>query len=290
MNTTLKTLAPAGTLPKDAPPGTVAIKLLVNVSDELQEEYVRQNCKLDVPRLGTDRADGPDEVLIVGGGPSLRDNLHHIRNHKSRGHPIWAANGAHDYLIENDIIPDVMLNLDSGEEHIKVLQKPHKDVIYFVASQCHPNVFEALEGYNIRMWHNYNKGTPALLKELGEEGNIFAGGCSVCLKSVNIAAAMKHKVIHLYGVDSSYGKDDEEDHAYVSEFDEAPTEIFTVNAGEKAFRARGWMIQQSQDFQVQYNQCKSFGIKLTAHGEGLIPHLSTLLDHLEKENERCVTS
>lgn len=92
------------------------------------------------------------EALIVGGGPSLADTLTNLRLRKSRGGVIYALNGTHDWLIKRGIVPDFHVLLDARPDNVCFVQNPHKGVVYLVSAQCHPSIYEALEGYKVVQW------------------------------------------------------------------------------------------------------------------------------------------
>ena len=62
-------------------------------------------------------------VIIVGGGPSLQDNLPKLQFLKKYG-DIFALNGTHDFLIERGIVPDYLVLLDSRPENVTFVQSP----------------------------------------------------------------------------------------------------------------------------------------------------------------------
>lgn len=87
-------------------------------------------------------------VSVVGFGPSIKETWTMLQG------DIWACNGAHDWLIERGVIPKYAMYYDASPVIEKFIGKPHKDVTYLVASRCHQNVFDALEGYNVYVWHS----------------------------------------------------------------------------------------------------------------------------------------
>jgi hypothetical protein len=82
---------------------------------------------------------------IVAGGkrPKCQGQVELIKKMQAAGAPVVAIKGAHDWLIDNGVIPDYALAIDP-QEHRIAFYKPHKAVQYMIASQCHPAMFDNL--------------------------------------------------------------------------------------------------------------------------------------------------
>lgn len=93
------------------------------------------------------------EWAVIGGGPSINEHVETIRKLKSRGVAIVSVNKTHDWLLEHGIVPWGHVLLDPKEWVAGYVARPRKDVRYFVASQCHEDVFDALKGYPVFLWH-----------------------------------------------------------------------------------------------------------------------------------------
>ena len=244
-------------------------------------DQVKINSERDVKWLKPSEKP-PKHVCIVGGGPSLKDDLQGLKLRKRLGHEIWALNGTHDYLIDNGIVPDAHIIMDARPENVKFLKRPHKRVEYRLCSRVHPTLFDAVEGYNVVLWHSYDEGTTEYLQEHHPEKPwaTFTGGGTVALRSMVMAQALGFKFIHLYGLDSSYSEG--ENHAYEQTMNDGE-KVDQIFVGNKEFTAARWMARQTTDFQVQYKQLTEAGIKVSVHGRGLLPYVCKLMGET-KEN------
>ncbi len=222
-------------------------------------------------------------VCIVGGAPSLKDNIESLRRRKRRGQAIWALNGVHDYLIGHKIIPDVCVIVDAQEHNIEFLRNPHPKVGYLIASRCHPSLFDALEGYNVTLWHTWDEGAEDYLKvsRPGKPWAVFAGGGTVALRTLAAVEGLGGKNAHLFGVDSSY--QDDVNHAYSQPMNDGE-KVEEVYIGDRQFRAAPWMIKQVEDFHEQFRQLTEKGIKISVHGEGLLPYVASLMGQAEESS------
>src|SRR6267142_1122250 len=83
-------------------------------------------------------------VAIVASGPSVASQIDVIRQMKQAGTPIVAVRGAHDWLIDNRILPDYAVSVDPLPNSWTCFQHKQKDVRvtiwhpYITKGQTHP--------------------------------------------------------------------------------------------------------------------------------------------------------
>lgn len=211
-----------------------------------------------------------DEVCIVGGGPSLPSVLPSLRMRYQRGAKIWALNGAHDWLMDHAIIPDAMILLDARPEMAQFVARASRKPVYFVAAQCDPAVFDALDGRKVAMWVGYAPGIDTIAASADKPVVVIGGGNTVGLKALCMAVLCKFRSVHLYGFDSCYSVSH---HAYPQPLNDGEQTV-EIEAFGRKFTCSNWMIKQAEDFQNDYINALSAGVKVTVHGDGLIPHLA----------------
>lgn len=215
------------------------------------------------------------KLVICGGGPSLADNLDKIRFRKRRGQTIWALNGVHDYLIENRIIPDAMVMTDSRPADVCFVQKPRKDVKYYIAANCHPDVFAALKGYDVEMWFLNMDETKRVYEPLMNGDRPFHalnGGNTVGLRSMTLGFWNGYRDFTLFGYDSSYRNGD--NHAYRQPLNDGEA-VELVYAGDTPFYAARWMIVQTNVFQKTAKELvEQWGCSINVIGDGLLPFVA----------------
>lgn len=234
------------------------------------------------------------EIMIIGGGPSL--DIAEIRGNAEQGIKAVAVNGAHDFLIENGVIPGAMVIMDSRKMNAKFVQRPHGDCAYLIASQCHPSVFKALEGYNVIRWHTGNEHTrEALAREFGplvhtnwdehpdvgfihpvREVNetapplcMVAGGSTVTMRAINVMYVLGYRKMQVHGMDCCYLAGN--GHAYPQP-DNWSHDIAPVTVGGRTFIAEGWMISQAKDFLHAVKEKFPDDLLLDVRGDGLLAH------------------
>lgn len=92
-------------------------------------------------------------VVICAAGESTLEMLPLIKQRKAEGIAICAVKGVANVLIENGVVPDYAVFMDSQENQVRFFENPHPDVTYYVASNSHPKVFEALKGFKCIQWY-----------------------------------------------------------------------------------------------------------------------------------------
>lgn len=227
-------------------------------------EEIREHVKSAVSRgLPEVRRCNPHKhtISIAGGGPSLNDTMGKLDGY------VAAVNGAHDHLIKQGIIPNACAFLDT-DKIIAGLFTPHKDVTYFVASMCHPDVFDKLQGYHTVVWHA-SSGESCDIRDLLEPDSILIGGGStVTLRWINLAYVCGFRDFRIHGLDSSMR---DTKHAYKQI--EPKEDVFT----SYGFKTNIAMTAQISDFFVMMDRLSEPDvdpIDIELYGDGLLQHLA----------------
>lgn len=241
-------------------------------------EQMRANCKRDLPWFVQGRYADSSDLVVVAGGPSMRHNLHNIRERQRKGARIIACNGARKFLLKNGVKPDAVAFLDMSEDVLHFLGGEHEDdALYLVASIVHPSVLDALSDKELVLFHcDYGDGRNAEQKKILDEhpnkpGMLVGGGNTIGVRCLNLGYLMGFKNIHAYGLDSSFS-DDGQDHAYIKDSGQEPESVKVIYNG-KEYRCSPWMAKQAAEFEFYYRQFSELGQRIFVHGEGLIPDI-----------------
>lgn len=232
--------------------------IIDNVNSSFQRDPPRF---AKLPDLG--KAEGP--IAIIGGGPSLRGEIDNLKKFPG---PLMSCGTCHDYLIDQGVVPTYHVIADSHPVTVNWLKKPHKDVIYLIASQCDPALFKALKDYNVRLWHAF------VIREDGSDVVSFhgeptiPGGDFVIGRAWPMATVLGHKDIHFYGFDCSFPPKCLSQHAYDYDWDtEEPCWVTVDFTGNRHLTTPGWM-NQANMFVKMLTTSPDF--KITIHGDGLV--------------------
>jgi len=205
------------------------------------------------------------DVVIVGGGPSLNDPITMVELHHriAEGCAIWALNGTYRWLLDRKICADAIVLLDARAENERFARGISSDTTAYVASQCHPAVYDALLPDQIVRFD---------LEVMGDCGT------TVGMHAIAVAFVEGFRKIHLYGFDSSYREG--EGHAYQQDLN-AAERIVDAHVGDKVFRAAPWMARQAQDFAEMAQVIAAAGGEIIVHGDGLLPEVARALANPE---------
>lgn len=249
----------------------------VNVTDEALLSNIGASCKRDLPWFeGNGRHEGV--AVLVCGGPSMKNSLPEIRAHKARGAKIVTVNNALKYLVDRGLTPDCHIMLDARPENAAFVKDAPGGVRYFIASQCHPDVLDALSGRDVILWQNMmpGEGMTDILADYALEKPIVPvpGGSTAGLRGLNLIWLSGYRKIHVYGLDSSLA--DGEHHAYPQALND-DDDTLTVIHGGKPYVCTFWMARQAEEFQDQWLHLHRQRVSLFVHGEGLIPDIARQL-------------
>jgi len=206
-------------------------------------------------------------IALVGGGPSLKHTIGDLHKYKDT----MVCGSAHDYVIEQGVIPKYCIVCDPDLFMVRYLQKAKWPITYLIASQCHEKVFEHLDCHSPYIWH------AASGKEFDDE--VFpkdeikvVGGCTVGTRAIGMAMMMGFRNIHLFGFDTCL-TDDYKHHAY--EFLDPDyetlgdiTEIKLEPEG-KTFKVASYMLAQLFDFKYMLTEY-SARLHIEVKGGGLL--------------------
>ncbi len=258
------------------------------MSDELPVciQHMLINSERDLPWVvGGAPHDG--ELVIVGGAPSVLPRMETIQARQRKGATVLALNGANGCLRAQGITPDLVLFVDPSPAVVGfIVEEPNDTTAYLVASTCHPDVFERLHGRDVHVWHpDMPEPELGLMKQILEHyddrpGSLIGGGCTGALRSLSVGAVLGYRIVHMYGVDSSYQRG-LSDHAYEKHDGTEPSPMTAMFEG-KPYCCSPWMIRQADEFRFYYAQMRGLGAKIQVHGDGLIPDICRALKRAER--------
>lgn len=240
------------------------LELLCNTPDEALFANVRENSARYRNWLNAAPAhDG--HAVIVGGGPSLLQNIPAIQWRQGLGQHVFALNGAARFLKKCGITPEYQVILDARAENAGLVSDAGN---HLIASQCHPSVFEHVT--EPVLWHYAAEGIEDHIPPAqgpGERLLLVGGGQTVGLASMALAYAMGYRKLHLFGFDSSHRH--ELGHAYAQPMNDGE-QLCKVTMGGKVFLSSLAMAQQADQFPGVCNDLIDNGCIITVDGDGLI--------------------
>ena len=201
-------------------------------------------------------------ILLVASAPSVKGQLELIKKMKAAGSPIVAIKGAHDWLIDNGVTPDYALAIDP-QEHRIAFYKPQPYVHYMIASQCHPAMFDNLEGCQVTLWHPYVKKG----QDRPKNCMLIGGGTTSGLRAISLFYVLGYRQFELFGFDSCNDGELLRVNGEGLKDGDKLIEVKIDPQGE-TFYCNTAMALQAEHFQTYYDYLPD--AKFNGHGRGLI--------------------
>ena len=246
--------------------------MTMNTTLEKVIANMESNVKLDV-RWFAPRPAKNKTICIVGGAPSLNNNLGELRKRIQLGAKVMSVNGTLKYLLSKGIKPDYHAQFDARPDNAEFVKDAPEGIIYLIGSMSHPSVFEALKGRQVMMWHggfDMDEMKRILEPYQYKPIVIIGGGKTITLRAMWIGYYLGFKRIHVLGIDSCFAE--KSHHAYSQPLNDRDG-YFDVWALGKKYHCAPWMYSQADNFKTVYQMMTEAECDITVHGEGLIPDM-----------------
>lgn len=239
----------------------IETKIKYVATPEEHEANVAANVARGLPSLEK----GPlrtDPIAVVCFGPSLKATRRDIRHFKY----ILTCSGAHRYLIDHGIVPTWHMEGDPRAHKAYFLKRPHRRVQYLLAASCHPATFDAVKGYDVRIWHSLKSAQDLTQQHVYPVGHwVLTGGTNIGLRAMVMARLLGFRDIHIFGMDCSAeaGKMHASDHP-----NEVPDEKYRVVQveGVNYYTTTLWIAYAKAFF---HEVLQLPDVHVTLHGDGL---------------------
>lgn len=178
----------------------------VNTEDKVVFEHVKSCLARGLQEVKPHvRQDVP--IMLIGGGPSLAEYEEEITRKRREGQPMITLNGTYNWAVERGLKPSAQIICDARPFNARFVT-PHVDTCkYLLASQCHPDVFDAApKDERTFVWHAAMNGPIYDLidgiKGKGAEWYPIPGGSTVMLRAFCLLRMLGLWMFEVYGFDS----------------------------------------------------------------------------------------
>lgn len=239
----------------------------------IDEESVRSNIRHNIAQGWQQIFPHPtnDEVcMILGGGPSLPQFEHEIKDLRGAGVKLITLNGSYNWALEHGLTPSAQIIVDARPFNARFTKPVVENCRYIIASQCHPSVFEGLSKEMTWIWHTSAEAFRDVLKEQYEYWWGVPGGSTVLLRAIPLLRMLGFKKFHLFGCDSCFM--DDKHHAYVQDENNSEFVIPVKVTGGRIFKCHPFMVSQAQEL-MEIIKFLGDEIELEIHGDGLLAHI-----------------
>jgi hypothetical protein len=190
------------------------VVLNVKTRNCVPDEEIANNVTINTPNITNwiaPCAPHNKTAIMVSAGPSLKDKdtLRQLKKlYKNKNNLFFCVKHAHDYLIENGIVPFACILLDPRSHVKEFIENPHKDVTYFVATMCHPSTVEQLLEKNAKVI-GYNAQVNAsneAFKKFWSKDNLLMipGGSSSITRGIAMLKTLGFRKFECFAFDSCF--------------------------------------------------------------------------------------
>ncbi len=251
----------------------------LNVEDAVVLDHIRSSIRRGHPQMVASNGPRYERVCLVGSGPSLESTLDDLRAAVLEGAKVVAMNGSAEWCMDHHIRPSAHVILDARATNARFVAHAIPRCAYLIASQCHPAVWDALEGRdNVWIFH------PVFGQERMKESldayymgrwQPVLGGCTVATRALWLMVLQGYRRFDVYGVDSCWMNG--QHHA----FDQPENEkdkMYDVTLEpdgrpelRRTFQASLWHLKQFEDWMEMLRHHGSQW-SMVVHGDGMLAH------------------
>lgn len=228
--------------------------------------YIERNLARGLEEFKPALCTNDGTFVICGAGPSLSKFSRELRAERENGRPICAAKGAHDWLCENGIAPDLFVSIEPRDRRNNLKSESDR-TIYLLASRCSPEVFDHLKDRPVMIWH---------AASCEEENAVFrkhkikalVGGLSTSgLRAVNIGYFLGFRKFVMYGMDSCNAADGMTKRVDGSQSGQT-IEVTVGGENGRKFTCNVAMAKQAQDYNYLFSMMPDITVDIM--GDGLL--------------------
>ena len=257
--------------PKAAWPGKA--NLVIKTQNCVPDQNIKANIKYHMElneSFITECAKHGDTAVMVSAGPGFHERIPEIRKlARQKDQRIICVKHSHDLLIKKKIVPWACMLLDPRSHVQDFIENPHPDVIYFVASMCHPTTLDQLLDKGARVF-GYHAHVGAGEQEVIGKGHFMVGGGSTsAVRGISVLHALGFRKFKLYGYDSCYPDASKID--LEAKDRKGNQKYFQVEVSGRKFVTDAELTAQAQDFDKLMDQAQDLDIEVV--GDGMVSHL-----------------
>jgi hypothetical protein len=232
--------------------------LLPPVPQWQRADHIAKAIARGLPRLLPVEQMRPEPVAVVCFGPSLRRSWPAVRWHPF----IVTCSGAHDFLVSRGIRPTHHVDVDPRQHKAALLANPQPDVKYLIASCCHPDLFDRLQGMDVLLWHAVDSEQDWRLLPPGDW--MMLGGNNVGLRALKLAATLGFRDIHVFGMDGCLA----DDATHAADHPRAPKEAIEIVYDGRRWRTTPVLLHAARSAFIELALMPT--VKVEFHGDGLV--------------------
>jgi 6-hydroxymethylpterin diphosphokinase MptE-like len=251
----------------------------VNVEEAIILDHVRSAIRRGHPQI---RPQAPtyDRIALVGSGPSLAETEQELVQAVREGAKLVTLNGAYHWCLAHNLQPRTQIVLDARPSNARFVQPEVPGCRYVLASQCAPEVWDAVAG-RPQVWiFHASTGLSGPLREILDtfyQGQWFGvtGGVTVLTRALNLLRALGYLRFDLFGCDSCWMHGEHHAMAQPENAHDKCVRLRVWWPGDptkgRTFICSPWHLKQFEDF-LQTIRINGNNYQIAVHGHGLLAY------------------
>jgi hypothetical protein len=264
---------------------TAEDQILANIQSSIRRGYPQM-------RTGPNRG---ERICLVGSGPSLDSTLPELRQLVWDGANLVTLNGAYHWCIAHNLRPNTQIVMDARPSNARFVSPPVPHCRYVLASQCAPEVWDAVEGRpDVWIWHPVVRTESQYSEVLDEfyrgQWVGIGGGTTVASRAIYLLRTVGYLRFDLFGIDCCWM--DDKHHAIPQPENDSDiktrrsVQVGFKHSGEtRTFQASSWHVKQCEDMLTTMH-INGKHYKLNVHGDGMLAYI---INQLGSESLDAVT-
>ena len=187
----------------------------LSVENDKWLENIAHNIQLDVPNAKACDYN-PRTMVMVCGGVTAKNYLEEIRAKSlDPEYDVFCSNKTGEWLLQNGIVPQYHMIIDSRKAKLKDVALTHPDITYLLALNVDPSVFDALKNHKVlKFFCPSNIGGEELDKQevekyITEPMLMVCGGTMAGVRAITLAEGLGYRSLEYYGFDACLASIDE---------------------------------------------------------------------------------
>lgn len=264
----------------------------MNTGEDQLLANIQRSVRRGYPQMRTGPARG-ERIALVGSGPSLDSTLDELRQLVWEGAILVTLNGAYHWCIAHNLRPNTQIVMDARPSNARFVNPPVPHCRYVLASQCAPEVWDAVEGRSdVWIWHPVvrTEGAPTALldKFYGGQWVGIGGGTTVASRAISLLRTVGYLRFDLFGIDCCWM--DDQHHAIPQPENDSDIRTrrsvkvgFKHSPETRTFEASSWHVKQCEDM-LTTMQINGKHYTLNIHGDGMLAYIINQLGSESPEN------
>lgn len=212
-----------------------------------------------------------ETIALVGSGPSLAETEELLRETVWNGAVLVTLNGAYHWCRERNLRPQTQIVVDSRSFNARFVQPYVPKCNYVLASQCAPEVFDAVESYpDVWIFHPVaGIGKDELDRYYQGQWIGTGGGSTVATRAINLLWTCGYHRFELFGIDCCWLNGQHHAVEQPENQDRLCRFRFWIENDVRDFICAPWHVKQWDDFMtlMKLNGSK---LELSVNGSGLL--------------------